>query len=284
MSAEPIGGEASVMSKDQEPMEEDLSHPVIDESAAVIDAVADAPVVAEDNNQTTFQNRYHQLQEKELDNGLLSVDEYIELFLAEVVQNLDCARQTLARGKHQYPKESLFLSVQGFLCFNYTDDFTGTLKKIKAVKKRLPKFEQYVTEFTHRIFAYGIASIVNCYSTVKISTLAAMLDLGNENELLSLLKTFNWVADNGVVKVTNTSEVQAFVNDHISPTFGSFSGFERFKNYVHLGRKEHPINNLKKLMMVSDTLSKISLPPTVNSTSGENAAEKLLQAPPSSSA
>lgn len=51
------------------------------------------------------------------------------------------ARQTLSRAKHRYQKESLFISIQGFLCFNYAFDFTGGIKKLKAVKNRLPKFQ-----------------------------------------------------------------------------------------------------------------------------------------------
>uniref|UniRef100_A0AC34F6R8 Uncharacterized protein n=1 Tax=Panagrolaimus sp. ES5 TaxID=591445 RepID=A0AC34F6R8_9BILA len=262
MSAEP-GDEASVMAKEpaQEPMEEDLPQPpVVEDGNNPASAAVDLPNAPEDINHVTFQNRYHQLQDKELDNGSLSVDEYTELFLAEVVQNLNCARQTLSRGKLQYPKESLFVSVQGFLCFNYADDFTGTLKKIKAVRKRLPK--RYVTEIQHRVFAYGIASIVNCYSTVKLSTLAHMLDISIEHEMTNLLKTFNWTADNGIVQISNTPQLQAFVNEQISPEFGVFNGFEKFKAYSNLNRrKDHPIDNLKKLMQVSDTLSKISLPP-----------------------
>jgi hypothetical protein len=279
MSAEPTEGESSVMSREsvQEPMEEDLPPPPAEEVVAENIAAAEAPLVPKDINQTTFHNRYRQLQEKELDNGNLSVDEYIELFLTEVVQNLDCARQTLARGKQQYPKESLFLSIQGFLCFNYASDFTGTLKKIKAVKKRLPKFEHFVTEITNRIYAYGIATIVNCYSPVKVSQLSTMLDLGNENEVLSLVKMFNWVADsNGVVKVSNTPEVQAFVTERISTAFGPFNGLEKFKSYAHRGsRKEQPVDNLKKMMKISDTLSKIILPPSVK---GEN-EDKSSQSP-----
>uniref|UniRef100_A0A914ZAE4 Uncharacterized protein n=1 Tax=Panagrolaimus superbus TaxID=310955 RepID=A0A914ZAE4_9BILA len=266
MAAEPAG-ESSVIAKEsaQEPMEEDAPQPPVIESNEgnnPASAAVDVPIAPENINNVTFHNHYHQLQDKELDNGFLSVDEYIELFLAEVVQNLDCARQTLSRGKLQYPKESMFVSVQGFLCFNYADDFTGTLKKIKAVRKRLPKFERYITEIQHRIFAYGIASIVNCYSTVKLSTLAHMLDISIEQEMVNLLKMFNWSADNGIVQVSNTPQLQAFLNEQISPEFGIFNGFEKFRAYANLSRrKEYPIDNLKKLMQVSDTLSKISLPP-----------------------
>uniref|UniRef100_A0AC35F5E7 CSN8/PSMD8/EIF3K domain-containing protein n=1 Tax=Panagrolaimus sp. PS1159 TaxID=55785 RepID=A0AC35F5E7_9BILA len=260
MSAEPGGGETSVVPKEptQEPMEEDPAEGNNGASAA-----ADVPIAQEEVNNVTFQNRLQQLREKELDNGLLSVDEYIELFLAEVVQNDNYARQTLARGKQQYPKESMFISVQGFLSFNYADDFTSSLKKIKAVRKRLPKFERYITEIQNRIFAYGIASIANCYTTIKISTLANVLDMGNnENEMANLINDFKWTVANNIVQVSNTPEIQAFVNDQISPEFGRFNGFEKFKTYENLGRrKEHPIDNLKKLMIVSDTLSKINLPP-----------------------
>jgi hypothetical protein len=268
MSAEPGGGETSVVPKEptQEPMEEDVPQPAVEEPAEGnngASAASDVPIAQEEINNVTFQNRLQQLREKELDNGLLSVDEYIELFLAEVVQNDNYARQTLSRGKQQYPKESMFISVQGFLSFNYADDFTSSLKKIKAVRKRLPKFERYITEIQNRIFAYGIASIANCYTTIKISTLANVLDMGNnENEMANLINGFKWTVANNIIQVSNTPEIQAFVNDQISPEFGRFNGFEKFKTYENLGRrKEHPIDNLKKLMIVSDTLSKINLPP-----------------------
>lgn len=64
--------------------------PVVEDGNNPASAAVDLPNAPEDINHVTFQNRYHQLQDKELDNGSLSVDEYTELFLAEVVQNLNC--------------------------------------------------------------------------------------------------------------------------------------------------------------------------------------------------
>jgi len=265
MSAEPTG-ETSTMSKEDvpEPMEQDISQLVPEEPTT---EAPNTPAPAKQNGQEvardpTFHDRYQELKEKELENGHLSIEEYIELFLAEVVQNLDYARHTLFRAKQRYSNESMFISIQGFLCFNYADDFSGAIKKLKAVKNRLTKFQHYLDEINNRFLAYGIASIVHCYSSIKVSTLGSILDLNNEAEMAELLKAVNWTSNNAVIQVSNTPEVQAFVKGLISPVYGSFNGIENFKIYAQLGRhQEKPIDNLKKLMMVSDQLMKINLPP-----------------------
>lgn len=123
-----------------------------------------------------------------------------------------------------------------------------------------------MNEIHNRFFAYGIASIVDCYSNIKVVTLASILDLCKEAEMFQLLQALNLTVDNGIIHISNTPVIQTFVKNLISSDFGSFYGMEKFKNYIHLGRRqEQSIDNLKKLMMVSDQLMKITLPPVKGS-------------------
>uniref|UniRef100_A0A7E4VXM8 CSN8_PSD8_EIF3K domain-containing protein n=1 Tax=Panagrellus redivivus TaxID=6233 RepID=A0A7E4VXM8_PANRE len=223
---------------------------------------------------------YERLQAKELQNGVLQVDEYIVLFLIDLLRFNKEATFTLYRAKQVYPKQDLIVNLWSIGKFLTSKDATDAINRTRALMNKYETFRPYLQEYISRLTVYIIFAVAKTYSTIQVKQLQSLLCYpGNFMEILEELQ---WPIAGSFVCVFKNNAVLNYATKHINTTdFGSFDVLPKLYGESNKADSTAAAKSVQKLIQVSDALSKIKMPPP-KVVEGKENGEKADLTPPES--